>query len=98
MYGEIFGKPYLACLQLDRSTFILIILAFEELHDDIKFVITKCTQQKSFKENQGSGERECTIAGSIYLPSLLSSRFFIIWDTTKLVSHGQTLLCRVLID
>ena len=44
--------------------FILMIPAcgHEGLHDDISFVVTRCTQQKLFMENKGSGGREQTIA------------------------------------
>ena len=38
--------------------FILMIPACEGLHDDISFVVTRCTQQKLFMENEGLGERE----------------------------------------
>ena len=40
---------------------VLMILAIEGLHGDV-FVVTRCTQQKLFKENEGSGEPEQTIA------------------------------------
>ena len=35
MYGEIFGRSYLPCLQWIEALFILTIPAFEGLHDDI---------------------------------------------------------------
>ena len=37
-------------------------MACKGLHDDIWFVVTRCTQQKLFMENEGSDESEQTIA------------------------------------
>ena len=39
-----------------------MIPACEGLQDDISLVVTRCTQQKLFMENEGSGEREQIIA------------------------------------
>ena len=45
-----------------EALFILTIQAFEGLHDDIQFVVKRCTQHKLLK---GSGEREQSIVSLI---------------------------------
>ena len=53
------------CTSLVFIALLLLLLlmfpAFEGLHDNIKFVIIGCTQQKLFKENDWQGEHEQTI-------------------------------------
>ena len=61
MYGDILGgRISLVCSWIE-ALFTLTIPAFEGLHDDIQFVAIRCTPQKLFKENKGSGERKQSI-------------------------------------
>ena len=61
MYGEFLGGHILLAYSWIEALFILAILAFEGLHNNIYFVVTRCIQQKLFKENEGSDEHEQTI-------------------------------------
>ena len=53
MYKKIFGTPYL---------FTLTTPVFEGLQDDIYFVVTRYTQPKLLKENEGPVERKQSTA------------------------------------
>ena len=44
-----------------KALLLLLFLAFEGLHDNIKFVIIACIQRKLFEGNDRQGEREQTI-------------------------------------
>ena len=60
MYGEFLGGHILLVYSWIEALF-LAIPAFEGLHNDIYFVVTRYIQRKLFKENEGSDEREQTI-------------------------------------
>ena len=61
MYGDILGGHISLVCSCIEALFTLTIPAFKGLYDDIQFVAIRCTQQKLFKENKGSGEREQSI-------------------------------------
>ena len=66
MYREVLGGHILLVYSWIEELFILTIPAFEGLHDDniiCSYKMPVATQRKLFKaENEGSGEREQTIA------------------------------------
>ena len=55
------GHTSLVLRPLKELLVLLLFLAFEGLHDNIKFVIIGCIQQKLFKGNDRQGECEQTI-------------------------------------
>ena len=61
MYGKYLSGHTSLVLRPIKVLLLLLFPAFEELHDNIKFVIIGCTQRKLFKENDRQGEREQTI-------------------------------------
>ena len=62
MYGKHLSGHTSLVLRPIKALLLLLFPAFEELHDNIKFVTIGCTQRKLFKENDRQGEREQTIA------------------------------------
>ena len=61
MYGEIFGGHILLVYSWVEVLFTLTIPAFEGLLKGFTMIYNLCTQQKLFKQNEGSGEREQSI-------------------------------------
>ena len=58
MYGKNLSGHISLVFRPIKALLLLLFLAFEGLHDNIKFVIIGCTQQKPlFKENYRQGER-----------------------------------------
>ena len=62
MYGEILGGYILLVCSCIEVLFTLMILEFEKFHNDIQFVVTRCTQQKLYWENLDSDEHKQSIA------------------------------------
>ena len=67
MYGEILGGHILLVCSWIEELFTLMILTFVKLHNDIQFVVTRCTQQKLFWENLGSDEHKQSIASYTHM-------------------------------
>ena len=61
MYGRNLSGHTSLVLRPIEALLLLLFLAFEELHNNIKFVIIECTQRKLFKGNDRQGERKQTI-------------------------------------
>ena len=61
MYGKNVSGHTSLVLRPIKALLLLLFLAFEGLHDNIKFVIIACIQQKLFKGNDGQGEHKQTI-------------------------------------
>ena len=58
MYGKNLSGHISLVLRPIKALLLLLFPAFEGLHDNIKFVIIGCIQQKLFKGNDRQGERE----------------------------------------
>ena len=63
------GHISLVCSWIE-AFFTLTIPEFKGLHNDIQFVVTRCTQQMLLNENEGSGEHEQSIV-KLSLPMLI---------------------------
>ena len=67
MYGKNLSGHTSLALRPIEALLLLLFPAFKGLHDNIKFVIIGCIQQKLFKGNNRQGECEQTIVCLLFI-------------------------------